>query len=193
VRSKPAWPESRRARLSAPRILGVDPGSHATGWGLVGGKPARPEWLEAGVIHLDRVGGDLPKRLLRLQQELGVLVERLHPTCAAVESPYHGANARSAFQLAQARGVVLAVLAGAGVEIAEYSPATVKKAVTGNGRAPKAQVRSMVGQLLGRPDRVVSDDLADALAVALCHGASQRHHALVARARAGGGAEPPRP
>lgn len=159
----------------------------------MGGKPARPEWLEAGVIRLDRVGGDLPKRLLRLQQELGLLVERLRPTCAAVESPYHGANARSSFQLAQARGVVLVVLAGAGVEVAEYSPATVKKAVTGNGRAPKAQVRSMVGRLLGRPGLVVSDDLADALAVALCHGASHRHHALLARARAGGGAELPQP
>jgi crossover junction endodeoxyribonuclease RuvC len=126
---------------------------------------------------------------LRLQQELSDLVERLRPTCAAVESPYHGANARSAFQLAQARGVVLAVLAGAGVEIAEYSPATVKKAVTGNGRAPKAQVRAMVGQLLGRPGIDVSDDLADALAVALCHGASHRHRTLVERARASGARE----
>jgi crossover junction endodeoxyribonuclease RuvC len=119
---------------------------------------------------------------LRLQQELGALVARLRPTCAAVESPFHGVNARSAFQLAQARGVVLAALAGAGVEIAEYSPATVKKAVTGNGRAPKAQVRSMVGRLLSRPGLDVSDDLADALAVALCHGASQRHRDLLERA-----------
>lgn len=183
MRSKPARPDSHRAEPSAPRILGVDPGSLVTGWGLVGGEPARPEWLDAGTIRLDRAGGALPLRLLQLQQELALLVERLHPTCAAVESTFHGANARSAFQLAQARGVVLAVLAGAGVEIAEYSPATVKKAVTGNGRAPKAQVRSMVGRLLSRPGLDVSDDLADALAVALCHGASHRHQALLERAR----------
>jgi crossover junction endodeoxyribonuclease RuvC len=163
-----------------------------TGWGLVGGEPARPEWLDAGTIRLDRRGGALPGRLLLLQQELDALVRRLHPTCAAVESPYHGANARSAFQLAQARGVVLAVLAGAGIEIAEYPPATVKKAVTGNGRAPKAQVRLMVGQLLGRPGFDGSDDLADALAVALCHGASHRHRALLEHARASGREERPR-
>jgi crossover junction endodeoxyribonuclease RuvC len=157
----------------------------------VGGEPASPQWLEAGTIRLDRPGGPLPERLLLLQQELDALVRRLKPTCAAVESPYHGVNARSAFQLAQARGVVLAVLAGAGIEIAEYPPATVKKAVTGNGRAPKAQVRSMVGELLGRPELDGSDDLADALAVALCHGASHRHRALLKQARASGGEERP--
>jgi crossover junction endodeoxyribonuclease RuvC len=175
-----------RAEPSTPRILGIDPGSLVTGWGLVGGEPARPVWIEAGIIRLDHAGGKLPGRLLKLQEELAALVERLRPTCAAVESTFHGANARSAFQLAQARGVVLAVLAGAGVDIAEYPPATVKKAVTGNGRAPKAQVRAMVGQLLSRPGLDVSDDLADALAVALCHGASHRHRTLLERARARG-------
>jgi crossover junction endodeoxyribonuclease RuvC len=151
----------------------------ATGWGLIGGRPARPQWLDAGVIRLGGGGDALPERLMRLQGELEALVRRLRPTCAAVESPYHGVNARSAFQLAQARGVVLAVLAGAGLDVAEYTPATVKKSVTGNGRAPKGQVRSMVGRLLGRPELDVPDDLADALAVALCHGASARHRALL--------------
>jgi crossover junction endodeoxyribonuclease RuvC len=165
----------------------------ATGWGLIGGGPACPEWLDAGVILLGRGRGALPKRLVRLQRELEALVRRLRPTCAAVESPYHGVNAHSAFQLAQARGVVLAVLAGAGLEVAEYTPATVKKAVTGNGRAPKLQVRSMVGRLLGRPDLDVPDDLADALAVALCHGASARHRALLLGSRRGGRANVERP
>jgi crossover junction endodeoxyribonuclease RuvC len=187
VRSNPERPESPAARPLPTRILGIDPGSIVTGWGLVGGTPSRPEWLGGGQIRLGRAGSDLSERLLLLQQELEALLVRRQPTCAAVESPYHGANARSAFQLAQARGVVLAVLAGAGLEITEYAPAAVKKAVTGNGRAPKMQVREMVGRLLGRPAREMTEDLADALAVALCHGASRRLAALVAQGpRAGG-------
>ena len=100
-----------------------------------------------------------------------------------MESPFHGANSRSAFQLAQARGVVLAVLAGVGLDVAEYTPATVKKAVTGNGRAPKEQVRVMVTRLFTRPVMESSHDATDALAVALCHGCSQRLRNLAAGAR----------
>jgi crossover junction endodeoxyribonuclease RuvC len=185
VRSKTARPEPQPARPPSARILGVDPGSIVTGWGLIGGRPADPEWLDAGVIRLGPSDTPLSDRLLRLHQELETLVRRLGPTCAAVESPYQGSNARSALQLAHARGVVLVVLAGAGLEVAEYTPATVKKAVTGNGRAPKEQVRSMVGRLLDRPGLVAPDDLADALAVALCHGSSRRYHALASPSRSG--------
>jgi crossover junction endodeoxyribonuclease RuvC len=159
----------------------VDPGSIVTGWGLIGGEPARPVRLDGGVIRLGGEPADLPRRLSRLQQELTALVRRLRPTSAAVESPYLGANARSAFQLAQARGVALAVLAGAGLDVAEYTPATVKKAVTGNGRAPKEQVRSMVSHLLGGPAANAPFDVTDAMAVALCHACSRRHRALVER------------
>jgi crossover junction endodeoxyribonuclease RuvC len=166
-----------------PRILGVDPGSIITGWGLVGGSPARSTWLDAGVIRLGGPRGELPDRLWRLQQELTALVERLRPTSAAVESPFHGSNVRSAFQLAQARGVVLAVLAGAQIEVAEYTPAAVKNSVTGNGRAPKEQVRSMVTRLLGLQASDEPLDVTDALAVALCHAACRRHQALVRGAR----------
>ena len=104
---------------------------------------------------------------------------RAQSSCAAVESPYLGVNARSALQLAQARGVALAVLAGAGLEVLEYTPATIKKAVTGNGRATKEQVRMMVGQLLRQPRaRVETHDQSDALAVALCHASSARLRCL---------------
>ena len=153
-----------------------------TGWGLVGGSPTGSEWLDAGVIRLGGTKQELPRRLWRLQEELTVLVARLAPTVAAVESPYQGVNVRSAFQLAQARGVVLAVLAGAGLEVAEYTPATVKNAVTGNGRAPKEQVRAMVSRLLGRTTPRGPLDMSDALAVALCHAACRRHHTLVSDA-----------
>lgn len=171
-------------RSPAPSILGIDPGSIVTGWGLVGGPPSRPAWLDAGVIRLGGERRGLPQRLWLLHRELTLLVERLQPGGAAVESPYHGANPRSTFQLAQARGVVLAVLAGAGLLVAEYTPAAVKKAVTGNGRASKEQVRTMVGHLLGRPAPETAGDLSDALAVALCHAGSRRHAELLRAAQA---------
>jgi crossover junction endodeoxyribonuclease RuvC len=175
----PEPPEPPGTGTPAPRILGVDPGSRITGWGLIGGTAARPSWLDAGIIRLGTETSDLAGRLSRLQRELELLVLRLQPTCSAVEAAYHGVNARSALHLAHSRGVVLAVLAGAGLEIQEYTPAAVKKAVTGNGRAPKEQVRTMVGHLLQR-NLPQAGDLSDALAVALCHATHRRHAALTA-------------
>lgn len=172
---------TQSAPSAARRILGIDPGSQVTGWGLLAGSAAEPRLLEAGVLRLG--AGDLAKRLALLQEQLAQLVSRLRPTAAAVESPFHGASARSALQLAHARGVILAVLAAAEVEVAEYTPATVKKAVTGSGRADKRQVASMVGRLLGGPPPSGSHDLTDALALALCHLASAAHRAAVSRAR----------
>ena len=168
---------------AAPRILGVDPGSWITGWGLIGGSANRPTWLDSGQIKLGTAARPLAERLLSLHRELEAIVRDVRPTCAAVESPFHGANARSALQLAHARGVILAVLAGAGLEVVEYTPATVKKSVTGNGRAPKEQVRAMVDRMLspGTPHR--SSDPWDALAVALCHSAARRFHELTAGPR----------
>ena len=153
------------------RILGVDPGSMATGWGLIGGSPNRPELLECGVIRLR--GDDFARRLGALKCEFEQLVIRLDPTSAAVEGTFHGSHARAALQLAHSRGVLIATLAAAGVEVCEYTPATVKKSVTGNGRANKDQVRSMVYRLLRATDRQGPSDLSDALAVALCHAATR--------------------
>ena len=182
MRSNPARPETPSGSAPDFRILGVDPGSLATGWGLVGGSPSRPEWLASDVIRLAAPTA-LAVRLSRLHHELTELVERLRPTAAAVEAPYQGVNPRSAFQLAQARGVVLAVLASAGLDVGEYPPATVKKAVTGNGRAPKEQVQSMVRRLLRRPSVRGTFDVTDALAVALCHQSVQRHRGILERTR----------
>lgn len=162
------------------RILGVDPGSFQTGWGLVGGSPARPALLECGVIRL-RAGGSFAERLARLRREFEALISRVEPTEAAVEAPFHGANARAALQLAHARGVVLAVLGGAGVPVMEYAPATVKKSVTGAGRAEKAQVQAMVARLLGTATLPKPTDVSDALAVALCHLASSGLRSAILR------------
>jgi crossover junction endodeoxyribonuclease RuvC len=124
----------------------------------------------------------MARRLALLHDRFSELVERLRPSVAAVEAPFHGPSARSALQLAHARGVMLAVLAGAGVEIAEYTPTAVKKAVTGNGRAGKEQVREMVCRLLRQQEGWRSHDISDALAVALCHLTTSSFQSAVDRA-----------
>lgn len=111
---------------------------------------------------------DIPARLLRLAEELATLVAREQPAVAAVEKPFQGVNARSAFVLAEARGALLLTLARAGVAIEEYAPAEVKSAITGNGRADKEQVARMVRLQLALGDRSLPLDASDALAVALC-------------------------
>lgn len=130
--------------------------------------------MEAGRISLPR---DLavPVRLARLATELGGLVERCKPDLAVLETPFHGMNSRSLIVLAEARGVLLAGLAGRGIEIREYSPAEVKSAVTGNGRADKEQVARMVRLLLivePKGEKAHGDgwpsDATDALALAIC-------------------------
>jgi crossover junction endodeoxyribonuclease RuvC len=150
-----------------------------TGWGLIQ-RVSRPELVDCGVIRL-RNKGEFAERLASLQRQLEEIVARVHPDAAAVEAPFHGASARAALQLAHSRGVILAVLAGAGVPVAEWSPASVKKAIADNGRADKDQVRKMVClQLNIEPDR--PHDLTDALAVALCHMHSSRFLSAVERA-----------
>lgn len=150
------------------RILGVDPGSKCAGWAVVGGTSQRPVLLSSGEFDFPdcRI---FAERLSRLYDAVKLVVERFEPTEAAVEAPFHGVNARSALQLAHARGVILAVLGGARVPVFEYTPATIKKAVTGNGRAEKAQVQSMVGRLMPDARPVDRSDVADAIAAALCH------------------------
>jgi len=166
-----------------PRILGVDPGSLVTGWGLVAETAGRIRVESCGAIRLSQ-GSALAPRLGRLQTELEELVSRLSPDGAAVEMPFHGSSARSALQLAQARGVILAVLARAGLTVGEYSPAQVKKSISGNGRADKAQVGIMVERLLGSTGTTSTrHDVHDALAVAWCHLASVRFLDAVGRAR----------
>ncbi|MBV8200129.1 MAG: crossover junction endodeoxyribonuclease RuvC [Acidobacteria bacterium] len=149
-------------------ILGLDPGSLHTGYGLVEKSGSAIALVEAGRISCPRTLA-LPARLAHLAARIGELVARRRPDLAALETPFHGLNPRSLIVLAEARGALLAVLAGRGVEIAEYSPAEVKSAVTGNGRADKDQVAKMVRLLLGTgTGSVMAPDTSDALALALC-------------------------
>jgi crossover junction endodeoxyribonuclease RuvC len=149
-------------------ILGLDPGSLHTGYGLVARSGSTVTLVAAGRISCPR-GLGVPARLAHLAAGLGELLAGRRPDLAALETPFHGLNARSLIVLAEARGALLAVLAGRGVEITEYSPAEVKSAVTGNGRADKEQVARMVRLLLGLQARDgLPPDATDALALALC-------------------------
>lgn len=150
------------------RILGLDPGSRFTGFGLIRRRGSRLECLAHGRIALARAAA-LPARLAHLAREVEVLLRERQPDVAVLESLYHGVNPRSAIVLAQARGALLAALALHGLEIHEYSPAEVKTAVTGHGRADKRQVGHMVRLILGLGDERLPADASDALAVAICY------------------------
>lgn len=150
-------------------VLGLDPGSRATGYGLVeGGEGGRRlRLVEAGVIR-PPAKAPLAQRLQAIHQGVAQVIERFHPSEAAVEGVFAAKNARTAIVLGQARGVALLAAAQAGMEVFEYPPASVKMALVGAGRAGKEQVRAMVGALLNEtPPK--SLDASDALAVAITH------------------------
>jgi crossover junction endodeoxyribonuclease RuvC len=153
------------------RILGIDPGSIATGWGIVESEGSALRHVASGVLRPP--GSEAARRLARIQLELSELVREFAPQTAALEAVFVARNPRAALKLGQARGVALAVCGGAGLEPAEYAPARVKGAVAGYGAADKAQVQAMVCRLLGLA-RAPARDAADALAIAICHGAQCR-------------------
>jgi crossover junction endodeoxyribonuclease RuvC len=150
-------------------ILGVDPGLNRCGWGLVASEGARLSHVAHGVIA-PVPQQQLASRLHDVFKGLCEIVARYGPHEAAVEETFVNANPRAALALGQARGVALAAAARGGLEVAEYSPATVKKAIVGTGSADKTQIAFMVRRILPAAGEV-SADAADALAVALCHAA----------------------
>lgn len=147
-------------------ILGIDPGSRATGYGAVRCDGPEVSLVEVGTLTR-RAAEPLPLRLAGLAAEIGAIADRLRPAAAVLESPFHGMNARSLIVLAQARGALIAALASRDIEIREFTPAEVKSAVAGNGRAGKEEVARMVRLLLSFRG-TCSTDATDALAVALC-------------------------
>lgn len=154
------------------RILGLDPGSLHTGFGVLEGAHGRWRALAQGRISPPR-GRPLPDRLAIIATELEQTVAEWKPDLVAIESAFHGASSRSLIVLAEARGALLVTIARAGLAVVEYAPAEVKQAVTGNGRAEKSQVARMVALQLGVREPLAAD-AADALAVALCCGARYR-------------------
>jgi crossover junction endodeoxyribonuclease RuvC len=155
--------------MSALLILGIDPGLNRCGWGLVASEGSRMSHVAHGVIT-PKPQQQLASRLSCLFDELSAVIETHRPHEAAVEETFVNSNARAALALGQARGVALAAAARSGILVAEYSPATIKKAVVGSGSADKTQISFMVRRLLPTAGAVVAD-AADALGVALCHAA----------------------
>ena len=153
------------------RVLGIDPGSVATGYGVVSVEGSTLRRVAGGTIRAK--GDTLADRLAYLQSELTRAIAELAPESAALESIFSARNPRSALVLGHARGVALAACGTAGLGPAEYTPQQVKVAVTGYGRADKSQVMLMVQRLLALAAPPPSDE-ADALAVAICHGMSVR-------------------
>jgi len=150
------------------RIFGIDPGSERTGYGCVETDGRRHRLVVCGAITA-AAGDSFPHRLARIHRELTAVLLKTRPECVAVESVFHAVNARSALKLGHARGVAILAAVEAGCTVVEYTPAEVKRAVVGYGRADKRQVQEMIKLLLGLEKPPAPHDAADALAVAICH------------------------
>lgn len=159
-------------------ILGLDPGLGTTGWGLIRADGNRLSHVTNGQLKTD-AKAPLPQRLAHLDAMLAALVADHAPDEAAVEEVFVNANPQSTLKLAHARGVAICAVARAGLDVGEYAPRLVKKAVVGTGTAEKAQVHAMIARLLPGA-KIAGADAADALAVAICHA----HHLASARALA---------
>ena len=156
-------------------LIGLDPGLGTTGWGVIVAEGNRLSHVANGQIKTSSAAA-LPARLATLHDALGELFALHQPRAAAVEEVFVNMNPQSTLKLGQARGVVLLAAARCGMDVGEYAPSVVKKAVVGTGSAEKSQVHAMVGRLLPGV-KIVGADAADALAVAITHA----HHLASAR------------
>lgn len=150
----------------AARVLGVDPGSRATGWALVVAEGNRYHLEASGVVRPR--GSEREQRLADLHRSMASVLATCSPDCAAVESSFSGRNPKSGLALAESRGVILAVLGCNDLAVTSYTPAEIKSAIVGNGRAEKQQVGYMVVRLL-KLEKSPPEDAADAMAAALTH------------------------
>ena len=148
-------------------VLGIDPGTASTGYGVVESVGSRLRALDGGVVQT-APGVALERRLADIHARICELLDAYGPDALAIEELYFGANVRTAFAVGQARGVIMLAAGMRGVPCRSYTPQQVKGAVCGNGRAAKDQVQRMVGRLLGLAEPPQSDHAADAFAVAIC-------------------------
>ncbi len=150
------------------KVFGIDPGSERTGYGCVDSDGSRHRLVTCGaIVSPPRLG--FPAQLLRIHGHLAALLAEHRPDVVALESVFHAVNVRSALKLGHARGVALLAAVEGGFAVAEYTPAEIKRAVVGYGRAEKQQVGEMVRVMLGLTEVPTPHDAADALAVAICH------------------------
>jgi crossover junction endodeoxyribonuclease RuvC len=150
--------------------LGVDPGLQVTGYGIIELSPQRPLICEAGVIRSRDAGGDMASRLLSVYNGIVEVIEQFHPEVLAVEQLYaHYKHPRTAILMGHARGAILLAAGQRELPVVSYNATRVKKTITGNGRASKDQVQRTIQRELGLVKVPEPPDVADALAVALCH------------------------
>ena len=171
------------------RVFGIDPGSERTGYGCIDSDGRSHRLVQCGAVRV-RAGSLFPQKLSVIFRELSALIAEHRPECVAIENIFYAVNARSALQLGHARGVAMLAAVEAGVPIVEYTPAEVKRAVVGYGRAEKPQVGQMVKLLLGLDRVPAPHDVADALAVAICHLQSVQRN-RVSFSEQGGGKKKP--
>lgn len=164
-------------------ILGIDPGSLVTGYGVVGARGMELSLLAFGALKLR--DGVVAARLVELYDRLKALVEEWQPAEVAIEEPFSRVNARSAFVLGKAQAAAILAVSHAGLPVFEYTPAAVKQAVTSYGRSGKEQVQEMVRLQFGLATVPRPADAADAVAVALCHLAHRRTNAMIEASRHG--------
>jgi crossover junction endodeoxyribonuclease RuvC len=150
------------------KVFGIDPGSARTGYGCVQSDGTRHRLVAFGAIAAPARRA-FPEKLQIIHAELATLLALHRPDCVAIENLFHAANAKSALKLGHARGVAMLAAVEAGVPIVEYTPAEVKQAIVGYGRAEKSQVQSMIQLLLGLASPPSPFDASDALAIAVCH------------------------
>ncbi len=150
------------------RVIGVDPGSLKSGYGIVETQATQLIVIEYGVIRTTPKAS-LAQRLLQINIRLQELINQYAPQEFAVEDLFVAKNAKASLKLGQARGAILLTAAQAGLPVAEYTPLEVKQSVVGYGRADKFQVQQMVKALLSLKEAPTPDDAADALAIAICH------------------------
>jgi len=160
------------------RVLGIDPGSEVTGWGVVEGDQDGRKYhlVEFGAVRLTS-SSSFSSRLLKISRALDEVINRLKPDACAIEEAFYAANPKVTLKLGQVRGVALLAAESAALEIGEYSPRLIKQTVAGYGNAEKHQVQEMVRVLLSLSSIPEPHDSADALAVAICH----FHHAGISR------------
>lgn len=161
------------------RILGLDPGTGRTGYGVVDAVEGRLTAVTYGIITTP-AHTPMPQRLQTLYQSLTELINQYQPDTAGVEELFFGRNITTAITVGQARGVILLALANANLSVGEYSPPKIKDAVTGYGKADKAQMQLMVRNLLDLEETPRPDDAADGLAVAIAHYQYYRFETLYA-------------
>lgn len=150
------------------RVLGIDPGTLITGYGLIEERNTDFTYLSSGKIKTSP-RDPLSCRLKKIYNDLTEIMEKYSPNVTAVESLFFSKDAKSALKLGHARGVAILASANYEIPVAEYSPAEIKKAIVGNGRADKSQIKYMVSVLLNLQQANYSFDVSDALAVAVCH------------------------